>query len=165
MPSPTYAAARWVEGFPPTEAQNLSTLLALKRAQPALQVLVSVGGWLWSGQFSTMARSPASRALFLDSVVAYIERHNLDGLDIDWEYPGQAGAGNRFRPEDKENYTALLRETRMRFDVEGQRLGRPLLITIAAGASGEWLAHTEMSAVQRYVDSVNLMALRLLRAF
>ncbi len=87
--------------------QNLAALVALKQKNPWLKVLISVGGWLGSGQFSDMALTKESRRVFLDSAVKFIERNRLDGLDIDWEYPAQVGAGNRFRPEDKKNYTLL----------------------------------------------------------
>jgi GH18 family chitinase len=48
----------------------------------------------------------------------FVDHNKLDGLDIDWEYPGQVGAGNRFRPEDKQDYTLLLKELRARFNHE-----------------------------------------------
>jgi GH18 family chitinase len=60
--------------------------------------------------------TPASRAVFIDSVEAFITRYHLDGLDVDWEYPGMSGAGHTFRPEDKQTYTLLLKELRRRFD-------------------------------------------------
>jgi chitinase len=123
-----------------------------------LQVLVSVGGWLWSGNFSDMALTKQSRSQFIESVAAFVDRYKLDGLDIDWEYPGMTGAGNRFRPEDKRNYTLLLKELRARFDREQRRMGRPLLLSVAAGSSSEFIAHTEMDRVQQYLDTVNLMA-------
>src|SRR6202021_502325 len=81
-----------------------------------------------------------------------------DGLDVDWEYPGSIGNGNVFRPEDKENYTFFLKELRSRFDIEGKRLGRHLVTSIAVGASAELISKTELSQVQLYVDSVNLMS-------
>lgn len=146
-----------VEGFA-NDDQNLAALVALKQKNPSLTVLVSVGGWLWSGNFSDMALSKQSRALFIASVVDFIDRHQLDGLDIDWEYPGQIGAGNRFRAEDEQNYTSLLKELRHRFDKQEKKLHRHLFLTIAAGASSDFLAHTQMNKVQKYVDTVNLMA-------
>ena len=148
---------RMVEGAP-ADAVNLAALSALKKDNPHLTVLVSVGGWTWSGGFSDAALTPASRSVFIDSVEAFITRYHLDGLDVDWEYPGMRGAGNTFRPEDKQTYTLLLEELRRRFDTMAGTLHRPLYLTIAAGASSEFLEHTEMSEVAKYVDTVNLMA-------
>lgn len=148
---------RIVDGYP-NDDKNLAMLVALKQENSSLTVLVSVGGWLWSGNFSDMALTKRNRAIFIASVAEYIEQHQLDGLDIDWEYPGQIGAGNHFRPEDKQNYTLLLKELRHRFDKQEKELRRHLFITIAAGASSEFLSHTQMGKVQKYVDTVNLMA-------
>ena len=146
-----------VPGYP-TDGDNFAALLALKRKNPALTVLVSVGGWLWSDKFSDMALSRESRRLFIESAVEFLERYQLDGLDIDWEYPGMPGAGHAFRPEDKQNYTLLLKELRKRFNQEEKKLHHRLFLTIATGASSQFLAHTEMDHVQKYVDTVNLMA-------
>jgi chitinase len=148
---------RLVPGYP-SDAHNLGALLTLKQKSPTLTVLVSVGGWFWSDKFSDMAVSQESRNLFIESAVEFLDRNHLDGLDIDWEYPGMAGAGHTFRPEDKQNYTLLLKELRKRFNREEKRLHRKLLLTIATGASSQFLAHTEMKKVQKYVDTVNLMA-------
>jgi chitinase len=89
--------------------------------------------------------------------VDFVDHHQLDGLDIDWEYPGLPGSTQHFRPEDKQNYTLLLKELRARFDELEKQLHRPLFLTIATGASPEFLAHTEMDKVQQYVDTINLM--------
>jgi chitinase len=149
---------RIVEGDP-SDAANLATLVGLKKDNPDLTVLVSVGGWLWSGRFSDASLTATNRAKFIDSVAAFITRYNLDGLDIDWEYPGMEGApGNVFRPEDKQNYTLLLKELRERFNKMQKPSHRHLYITIAAGSSTEYLQNTEMAKVQKYVDAVNLMA-------
>lgn len=146
-----------VDGFP-SDAANFAALNALKQQNPSLTVLVSVGGWLWSGNFSDAVLTKHSRETFINSVVAFIEKYNLDGLDIDWEYPGQVGAGNRFRPEDKQNYTAVLKELRHRFDQLEKTLHRPLYLSIATGSETNFLEHTQMGRVQKYVDTVNLMA-------
>lgn len=146
-----------VNGFK-NDDKNLATLVALKRQNPSLTVLVSVGGWEWSGGFSDMALTKESREAFIKSVTDYIEHHQIDGLDVDWEYPGQAGSTNHFRAQDKTNFTLLLKEIRRALDMQQHRLGRRLYLTIAAGASSSYLAHTEMSEAQRYLDTVNLMA-------
>jgi chitinase len=146
-----------VAGFQHDE-ENFAFLTALRKQNPHLTILVSVGGWLWSGGFSDMALTHNSRARFIRSAVDFLTRYHLDGLDIDWEYPGMAGSTNAFRPEDKQNYTALLSELRTAFARRSRIIHRRLYLTIAAGASPEFLAHTEMRKVARLVDSVNLMA-------
>ena len=83
-----------VEGFSHDE-ENFATLGSLKSVNPSLKVLVSVGGWTWSGGFSDVALTHQSRTRFIASAVRFVERHHLDGLDIDWEYPGQVGREGR----------------------------------------------------------------------
>lgn len=153
----TIQQGRMVNGFS-NDDQNLATLVSLKKRNPDLTIFISVGGWEWSGGFSDMALSRQSRAQFIESAMDYLKRHNLDGLDIDWEYPGQPGSTDHFRTEDKQNFTLLLKELRNRFTHEQRKLHHPLYLSIAAGASSSYLAHTEMEQVQRYVDTINLMA-------
>ncbi len=146
-----------VEGFS-NDAKNFAVLRSLRASNPGLEILVSVGGWGWSGGFSDMANTPESRARFIDSAVLFIGKYQLDGLDIDWEYPGLPGAGNKNRPEDKQNYTTLLKELQQRFRRERPHGQRHLLLSIAAGAAPDFLAHTQMSEVANFVDTVNLMS-------
>jgi len=142
----------------PVDAQNLALLTGLRKQNPSFAVLVSVGGWLGSDGFSDVALTARSRKAFAESAVNFLRRFDLDGLDVDWEYPGMPGAGHPFRPEDKGNFTLLLKDLRASFDHEEKTTGRRLVLTIAAGASSDFLAHTEMKQMQRYVDSVNLMS-------
>jgi chitinase len=148
---------RMVTGFA-QDAKNFASLRELKQQNPSLQVLVSVGGWLWSTNFSDVSLTAASRKVFVQSVIEFLQQYELDGLDVDWEYPGMAGAGHPFREQDKENFTSLLKELRQRFDLETKRTHRRLYLSIAVGASEEYLDHVEMRKVQRYVDTINLMA-------
>ena len=151
------ADGRMVTGFQ-HDAENFAYLVALKKENPALTVLVSVGGWLWSTNFSDMALTVQSRTVFIDSVMEFLEQYKLDGLDIDWEYPGLAGNGHPFRNEDKQNFTLLLKELRARFTKETAKTGKHLYLTFAAGASAEDVSKTDLGKAQRYVDTVNLMA-------
>jgi chitinase len=148
---------RIVTGFA-LDAENFAFLTGLKKQNPALTVLVSVGGWLWSTNFSDISLTRQSRSLFIQSVMDFLSRYDLDGLDIDWEYPAMVGAGHPFRSEDRQNFTLLVKELRKQLDQQTARSHRRLYLTIAAGASQEFLAHTEMKKVQKYVDTVNLMA-------
>ena len=138
-----------------SDSQNLDKLTALKEKNPELRVLLSIGGWGWSKYFSNAALTVESRKLFIDSAIDIITRHKLDGLDIDWEYPGQRGDGNVFRPEDKRNFTLLLKDLRKRLDaLHG---GRRRQLTVATGAFEFYLRKTEPKKFEKYVDYVNVM--------
>ena len=114
-------------------AGNLNQLAELKQRNPRLRVLISLGGWTLSKNFSDAVLTAASRQKLVDSCVDLWLKGNLpgvepgaaagifDGIDLDWEWPGSAGdVGNVIRPEDKQNFTALLAEFRESLD----RLGR-----------------------------------------
>src|ERR1039458_6096770 len=51
--------------------QNFDYLTSLRKENPALTVLVSVGGWDWSGGFSDAALTEQSRQTFIESVMAF----------------------------------------------------------------------------------------------
>jgi len=150
------ASGRVVEGSP-NDAANLRALTGLRRAHPGFQVLVSVGGWTWSGGFSAAAATPESRARFVASAVDFVRRHDLDGFDVDWEYPALPGDGNPHGPEDTRNFTLLMAELRAALDRDAAARGRTCLLTMAAGAFPRFLEHTEMDRVATSVDFVNLM--------
>ncbi len=141
-------------------AARLDEIVALKRAMPPLRVLISVGGWGADG-FSDAALTGESRARFVDSAVALMRAHGADGIDVDWEYPGQRAGGIRARPEDKRNFTLLLAALRDRLDAQSRLDGRGVderyLLTIAS-ADREYFDHVEMDTLHAHLDWINVMA-------
>lgn len=138
---------------------NYARLRALKKKVPRLKTLISVGGWDWSGQFSDVALTPESRAKFATSGVAFVRRHGFDGVDIDWEFPVANGRDtNVHRPEDKANFTLLMRALRDALDEAGRQDKRHYLLTAAVGNNETYLRNTEMADVSAVLDWVNLMA-------
>ncbi|GAB6023221.1 Chitinase 5 [Chamberlinius hualienensis] len=91
---------------------------SLKKRNPNLKTLISVGGWVEGGhKYSEMASKPERRKIFVNSVVDFIKWFNFDGLDLDWEFPGSADREGR--AEDKDNFLQLVTELREAFDKEG----------------------------------------------
>src|SRR5229473_6341291 len=138
---------------------SLLRLVALKKTNPRLKVIVSIGGWMADG-FSDAALTDASRALFADSAVELLRQFSADGIDIDWEYPGQGVAGIKYRAEDRQNFTQLLKVLRDKLDVasaaQGRTAGGRYTLTIAS-ADREYFDHTEMDKLHVYLDWINVM--------
>jgi GH18 family chitinase len=70
-----------------------------------VQVLISVGGWGWEEQFEAMAADPATRAAFVQNLTDFVAKYDLDGADIDWEYP--------LPGQSSQNFLALIQELRV----------------------------------------------------
>ena len=63
------------------------------KSMTGVKRIISFGGWDFStapGTFFILreAASPANREKFKNNIVAFLNEHNLDGVDLDWEYPG-----------------------------------------------------------------------------
>lgn len=140
-----------------TDTTNFRTLNLLKQQNPALKILISIGGWSWSKHFSDAVLTDSSRKTFAFSSVDIIRKYKLDGVDIDWEYPGMRGDGNVFRPEDKQNYTLMFQAIREELTKLQQETGQYYLLTTATGGFPDYLTHTEMDKAQQYLDYINLM--------
>jgi chitinase len=147
----------WLHGEA-TDTVNFRKLNLLKKENPSLKILISIGGWTWSGKFSDAVLSDTSRQGFAASAIAIIKKFDMDGIDIDWEYPGQPGyEGNIYRPEDKQDYTLMFKELRKQLDDLHQQTGKKYLLTTAAGGFKDFLDDTGMGNAQQYLDYVNLM--------
>lgn len=146
----------WLEQ-PGVDTINFERLRELKKVNSALKILISIGGWSWSKNFSDASLTDSSRKIFAESAAAIVDQYQLDGVDIDWEYPGMRGDSNRFRPEDKQNYTDLFKDLRLSLDSLSAKNKKGYELTTATGGFPEYLTHTEMDKVQHYLDYVNIM--------
>jgi chitinase len=144
------------QGFK-NDAENFKILNQAKERNPNLKILISIGGWTWSGRFSDMCLTEESRTKFINSAILFVQKNDLDGIDIDWEFPNQIGDNNPYRPEDVHNFTLLMQELREALDKAGTSSNKHYLLTAATGAFDDYLANTEMAVVQKYLDFVNLM--------
>lgn len=138
--------------------KNLAALRKLRQQNEHLKLLISVGGWSDSRYFSDAASTAARREKFAASCVDFVVEQELDGVDLDWEYPVSGGApGMVHRLADKQNFTKLLQELRTQLDRQGRRDGKKYSLTIA-GAAGSWyLNQIEAVKAADIVDHIFLM--------
>ncbi|RYY30506.1 MAG: glycoside hydrolase family 18 protein [Chitinophagaceae bacterium] len=141
-----------------TDSVNFRKLNALKKINPDLKILISIGGWAWSENFSDAMLTDTARAAFARSAVDIMQTYKLDGVDIDWEYPTIPGeAGNVYRPEDKQNFTLMFRDVRQQLDSLTKLTSHKYLLTTAVGGFTKFIENTEMAEAAKYLDLVNLM--------
>ncbi|MEZ4810629.1 MAG: glycoside hydrolase family 18 protein [Allomuricauda sp.] len=132
--------------------EKLRQLVAQRKKHPHLKVMVACGGWGADG-FSDMVTTTENRKKFVQSVVDFNAEYNLDGLDIDWEYPAIPAAGTGARPEDKQNFTLLMKELREALDT----LEREQTLTFASAGWKRYYENVELDKVMPYVDYMNIM--------
>lgn len=126
---------------------RLEAIAALKNKKPDLKVLLSVGGW-GAGYFSEMAANENARGRFCRNCLEAVKKYNLDGIDLDWEYPTSSVAGITSSPDDTKNFTLLLKELR-------SVLGNNRLITMASADNAKYV---DFRNAIFYLNFVNVMA-------
>lgn len=139
-------------GKPEVAGPKLEALVKQKERNPDLKVMIACGGWGADG-FSDMALTEESRAKFINSAREFIQKYDLDGMDMDWEYPGISGAGTKARPEDTQNFTALMKGLREMLD----SFDEPKVLTFASAGWKRYYDFIEVNEVMKYADFTNVM--------
>lgn len=140
---------------------NFRELVRLKERHPHLRVLIAIGGWNGSAHFSRIAATPEARERFVRSAIdvfigGYPEL--FDGVDIDWEYPVEGGLPDNARsPADRENFTLLMREFRLRLDDLERQSGRRYQLSAAVSAQAAAQGNVQLPELARVVDFISVM--------
>ena len=134
------------------QRKTVEQLVALKRQYPHLKIMVSIGGWGGCAPCSNLFASAEHRNNFARSVVSLFKRYQIDGLDLDWEYPAIEGyPGHTWDKADRNNFTELVKSLR-------KEMGSHFLLSFAAGGFVKYLEESiDWKQVVPLVDFVNLM--------
>ncbi len=141
--------------LPDKVVSDLARLDELRAENPDLLFSLSIGGGGARG-FADVAATQNARTIFAQSVKELVDKYELDGIDLDWELPVNAGWGGiKGGPEDKRNHTLLVQAVR-------DAIGDDVLLSIAShpnlSYTSEW---TEFEKVTEIVDYYNLMTYHL----
>jgi GH18 family chitinase len=129
----------------------LRQLVQLKLEKPQLQVIAAIGGWGTEG-FSDAASTPTSRYNFAREAQKLVRDYGLDGIDIDWEYPGSSASGIKSTPQDRENFTLLITALR---DV----LGNDAWLSVAGTGENTYIRNSvEIDKIAPLITHFNLMS-------
>jgi chitinase len=114
-----------------------------------VKVFISIGGWSVGdgggedGRFHRMAETAKGRATFIKSTMDFVLKYNLDGVDLDWEYPDPDNrSADDFVLLSKDLYNAL--------HAKGKQL-------TAAVVSAGPKAYGVKEAAYSYMDWLNIM--------
>ncbi len=105
--------------------------------------------------WSDGAASEEYRAKIAASCAKVCLDYELDGVDFDWEYPCVQSNNIKSSPDDKHNFTLMLKAVREALDaIPGDK---HYLNTIAAGADVYYCENVEMDQIMKYLDYINVM--------
>jgi len=108
------------------------------------------------GGFSVMASTDAGRKAFAQDCKNFINRWGIDGIDIDWEFPGLSWSGHACDiANDTRNFTLLMAQLR-------QTLGSDKILSYAGYVMDKKAVeggykYIDIASVDQYVDFVNIM--------
>lgn len=142
------------------DSLTIKKLVSLKKINPALNVLLSLGGWGGCEFCSPVFATDKGRKEFAASVKELNDYFKTDGIDLDWEYPAIEGhPGHAWQAADKPNFTALVKAIR-------NSLGDKHEISFAAGGFPKFLEQSiEWKEVMPLVNNVNLMSYDLINGY
>lgn len=129
---------------------KLKRLVAYAHKNNGAEVFISIGGWgIGDGggndsRFHRMAERAEGRHTFVKSALELVRKYDLDGVDLDWEYPDEDS-------RSADDYVLLVREMADSLHAMNKKL------TAAVVASGKKGYGTKKEALDA-MDWVNLMA-------
>ncbi|RDL32984.1 uncharacterized protein BP5553_08423 [Venustampulla echinocandica] len=122
--------------------------------QTPMKKVLSLGGWTLSAspfdnQVFRSGMSPQNREATSTNIANFITENNLDGVDIDWEYPGDPDNAQS-SPSDGPNYLKFITV------LKGKLPGKT--VSIAAPASYYYLKGFPIAAMSKTIDYIVFMA-------
>lgn len=138
------------------EVLNEEKLLLFLEQNPKIKVSIAVGGW-GAVNFSDAALTESNRNTFAQTTLSIVEKYDLDGVDLDWEYPCCSDSGIVSRPEDKQNFTKMMKILRTQLDALSEKTGKKYELTFAAGAQKKLVDCVELEELSKITDFMNLM--------
>lgn len=123
-----------------------ATLQRIRAVNPRISLVLSIGGGndAARSEFDAMVRQASSRQAFVSSVKEALQAHQLDGVDIDWEFP---------KGSQQADLIALLRELRAATTTSGRQPSISM-----TGAPAKWYAEqNKFAEYQQYLDQIAIM--------
>lgn len=137
-------------------SDHFMKLVELKKSHPSLKVLLSFHNTAGGG-FSSMVKTDSGRKKFAQDCLSFLQTYGIDGVDLDWEFPGMSWSSTITYDvvNDVPNFTLLLKQLRETF-------GSQYLLSYAGycmdkqSTTGGY-RYIDIAASLPYVDYINIM--------
>lgn len=106
--------------FQLTAADSISLSLLKSKITAAQQLFVSLGGPGASGNMATMAHDATKRTAYINSVISFCKKWNVQGIDLDWEMTGTAPTAPTF--PNATDYVALCQQMSAALHAENEKI-------------------------------------------
>ncbi len=142
-----------------TRWQNI---LNLKKTYPQLKICLSFthgvvnSGNKQGGSFSALCKSEDNMKRFAEDCLKFCQDNGIDGIDLDWEYPGLSWSGAACDVScDTDNYVKLVKQLK-------ETLGDKYTVSYAGYCSDKIAVtggyrYIDIAGMDPYVDFVNIM--------
>ncbi len=141
---------------------RFESIVALKLSNPDLKICLSFTHGVSNsdnkqgGSFSALSKSESNRKAFAEDCLAFLQKYGIDGIDLDWEFPGLSWSGAECDPScDTDNYVLLVKQLRetLGSDYELSYAG---YCTDKVAVTGGY-RYVDIKGMDPYVDYVNIM--------
>jgi hypothetical protein len=129
-------------GYNPIEDPGKLQALVTAAHAKGVKVIISVGGGGGDVGFRTTAVNATYRTNFVNSMTSFCNQYNLDGVDLDWEYPN-AGA-------QAQGFVTLMQQLATSFHAQGK--------IVTAAVIGDFGDDSFLSTLFPIVDYLAIMA-------
>lgn len=116
------------------------------RKEKDIRFVISIAGG--AANFSAACRK-IGYAKLADNIISIVKKYNMDGVDIDWEFPSDA--------TDMEYMYQLCANIRLKLDLMADGTGSPYLVTAAIPSHASY-AKFNLRKLNNVLDYINMMS-------
>ena len=133
--------------------EKIDMIQQIRKWNPGLRIVMSMVQ-ADRDAFTVCCATEEMREKAAASLAEAAVKYDLDGIDLDWEYPCVPSNNSAVSRDDKHNFTLFCAKIREKLDALG---GRKHYLTIAAGGDLYYVHCVELPELMKYLDYINVM--------
>lgn len=128
-------------GYSPIDNSGKLSAMVSAAHNANVKAVISVGGGGGGNSFSSIVTNSSTRTSFVNNMLGFVSQYQLDGVDIDWEYPNVGAEAN--------NFLSLMQELSSALHNQGKILSMAVI-----GEGGDYV----VDGIFPLVDYIEIMA-------